>query len=85
MKLVGFAGLRGVIEFANFAGDEYHYLYECSYFEEQRRLFLSRDLSRRPNMAIYERVTNSKDISRLFKLGKFCKTIVSTFKKIHSN
>ena len=29
-------------------GDEYHYLFECSYFEEQRRMFLPRGLPRQP-------------------------------------
>ena len=50
-------------------GDEYHYLFECSYFEEQRRMFLPRGLPRQPNMAIFNEVMNSKDKFALFKLG----------------
>ena len=50
-------------------------------------MFLPRDLPRQPNTVIYAKVINSKDtcISVLFKLGKFCKEIQTTFKVIHSN
>ena len=69
----------------NRLGDEYHYLFECTYFEEQRRMYLPRDLPRHPNTVIFENVMNSNDLPVLFKLSKFCKDILSTFKVIHSS
>ena len=48
-------------------------------------MFLLRGLPRQPNTVIYEKVMNSKDIFVLFKLSKFCKEILATFKVIHSN
>ena len=69
----------------NTLGDEYHYIFVCVYFEKQRRMFLPRGLLHKPNTVIYEKVLNSKDISVLFKLSKFCKEILATFKVIHSN
>ncbi|MEW8548676.1 MAG: hypothetical protein AB2693_34680, partial [Candidatus Thiodiazotropha sp.] len=69
----------------NKLGDEYHYLLECIYFEEQRRMYLPRDLSMRPNTTIFESIMKSKELPALFKLGKFCKEILNTFKVIHSN
>ena len=35
--------------FLNKLGDEFHYLFECSYFEDQRRMYIPRVLSRHPN------------------------------------
>ena len=69
----------------NRLGDEYHYLFECSYFDEQRRLCLPRGLPRHPNTVIFGKVMNNKDIQVLFKLSKFCKDILARFKVIHSN
>ena len=61
------------------------YLFECSYFDEQRRLCLPRGLARHPNTVIFGKVMNNKDIQVLFKLSKFCNNILATFKVIHSN
>ena len=36
-------------------------------------MFLPRGLPRQPNTVIYAKVMNSKDISVLFKLSKFCR------------
>ena len=69
----------------NRLGDEYHYLFECSYFDEQRRLCLPRGLPRHPSTVIFGKVMNNKGIQVLFKLSKFCKDILATFKVIHSN
>ena len=63
----------------NRLGDEYHYLFECSYFDEQRRLCLPRGLPRHPNTVIFGKVMNNKDIQVLFKLSKCCKDILATF------
>ena len=63
--------------------DEYHYLFECTYFGEQRRMYLPRGLPRYPNTVIFENVMKNKDLPVLFKLSKFCKDIIATFKVIH--
>ena len=70
--------------FLNRFGDEFYYLFECSYFEDQRRMYLPRDLSRHPNTFSFKTLMNTKDLPALFKLGKFCKEILSTFKVIYS-
>ena len=62
----------------NRLGDDYHYLFECSYFDEQRRLCLPRGLSRNPSTVIFGKVMNNKDIQVSFKLSKFCKDILAT-------
>ena len=48
-------------------------------------MFLPRGLPRQHNTVIYAKVMNSKDRYVLFKLSKFCKEILATFKVIHSN
>ena len=40
---------------------------------------------RHPSTVIFSKVMNNKDIQVLFKLSKFCKDILATFKVIHSN
>ena len=45
----------------NKLGDEYHYLFECTYFEALRRVYHPRDLSRRPNTVFFLNVVNTKD------------------------
>ena len=42
-------------------------------------------LARHPSTVIFSKVMNNKDIQVLFKLSKFCKDILATFKVIHSN
>ena len=69
----------------NKLGDEYHYLFEYTYFEDQSKMCLPKDFSRRPNTVIFENVMITKDLHALlvFKLGEFCKAILSTFKVIY--
>ena len=70
--------------FLNKLGDEFHYLFECSYFEDQRRMYIPRVLSRHPNTFKFRIFMNNKALPLLFKLGKFCKEILSPFKVIYS-
>ena len=81
-------GLREMTEFVNLVflnrfGDEFHYLFERSYFQDQRRMYLPIHLSRHPNPVSIKTLMNTKDLPALFKLGKFCKDIISTFKVIY--
>ena len=70
--------------FFNKLGDEFHYLFECSYFEDQRRIYIPRVLSKHPNTFKFRTFMNSKELPLLFKLGKFCKEILGIFKVIYS-
>ena len=45
--------------FLNKLGDEFHYLFECSYFKDQRRKYLPRDLSRHPNTFKFRTLMNT--------------------------
>ena len=58
-------------------------MFECSYFEDQRRMYLPRDLSRHSNTVSFKTLLNTKDLPALFKLGKFCKDTLSTFEVIY--
>ena len=70
---------------SNRLGDEYHYLLECSYFVDQQKLYLPKDLLRRPSAVGFGEIMNTKDLPTLFKLSKLCKEILSTFKVIYKH
>ena len=57
--------------------------FQCSYFEDQRRMYLPRVLLRHPNTFKFKTFMNTKELPLLFKLGKFCKEIFNTFKVIY--
>ena len=65
-------------------GDEFHYLFACSYFVDQQKAYIPKDLLKRPNVVSFEKLMNTIDLQTLFKLGKFCKEILATFKVIYS-
>ena len=61
--------------FLNKTGDEFHYLLECSYFEDARRIYLPRNLLATPNVDTFRSII-SEDTQRRFKVAKFCKVIL---------
>ena len=63
---------------------EYHYVLECSYFDDLRSLYLPRDLFSRPNTVKFENPMCSSD-TRLFKVSKYCKVVLKTFQEIFRN
>ena len=69
--------------FHNKIGDEYHYLIECSYFSDARRVYLPRNLLARPNT--FRRLMCSGDTQELFKIAKYCKIVLKTFQEIFRN
>ena len=71
--------------FLNKTGDEFHYLLECSYFEDARRVHLPRNLLATSNVDTFRRIMCPEDTQRLFKVAKFCKVILKTFKEIFRN
>lgn len=66
-------------------GDEYHYALECSYFDDLRRMYLPRDLFSRPNTVKFESLMCSDDTHLLFKVAKYCKVVLKTFREIFRN
>ena len=49
------------------------YLLECSYFVDQQKTYLPKDLVRRPSAIGFGEIMNVKYLSTLFKLSKLCK------------
>ena len=70
------------LNFHNKIGDEYHYLLECSYFSDARRVYLPMNLIARPNTNTF---MCSSDTQELFKIAKYCKIVLKIFKEIFRN
>ena len=64
----------------NDIGDEYHYLFRCPYFEEERKLYLKPYFIRRPNMLKLGELLSSRNVNILLKLSKFIQAILKLFK-----
>ena len=47
-----------------------------------KKAYIPKELLKRPNVVRFEKLMNTKDLQTLFKLGKFCKEILVTFKVI---
>ena len=68
-------------------GDEYHYVLECTYFDDLREKYLPRDLFTAPNTVKLQKVMSSgeNDTELLFKIAKYCKVVLKTFREIFLN
>ena len=62
-------------------GDEYHYILECSKFENARNKYLKKHYFIRPNMFKLYNLYNSTDIAEIHNLANFVDIIIKTFKK----
>jgi len=61
--------------------DEYHAIFECPLFHEQRLKTIKKELHFRANADQYMEIfSNYKDIVALNKLAKFCKVIIKFYK-----
>ena len=60
-------------------GDEFHYLYNCTFFNEERSKFLPKNLIGIRNSLSFYEIMNSQDKYVLVGLAKFCKTVMSLF------
>ena len=58
-------------------GDEFHYLLECQYFNEEREHYLEEKYLRYPNVIKFNELMNSSSLPVLKKLCKFIQTICS--------
>ena len=56
-------------------GDEFHYLLECSYFNDERKNLLGEDYCIRPNIIKYKNLMNTKNVPVLRNLCHFIKII----------
>ena len=61
-------------------GDEFHYLFECTFFNNDRKKYIDSYYRTRPNTFKLEELMNIKDRLKLIKLAVFCKTILTTFR-----
>ncbi len=61
-------------------GDEFHFVFECTYFGETRKKHLSKYFCRRPNTFKLDKLFNISRIGPLTKLCKFLKEILNQFK-----
>ena len=64
----------------NKIGDEFHTLFECSFFSTQRQDMLPKYYYRYPNTFKMEKLLNSKNISKLLKLCKLIGAIIAKFR-----
>lgn len=64
---------------SNLIGDEYHYLFECSKFENERTRLLKPYFRKRPNTIKMYELFNSSDVKMLSYLAKFTKIIQDSF------
>ena len=55
-------------------GDEFHYLFECKYFEREKKQLLPN--IQKPNVLIYHDLLNDNDINNCIKIAKFCRIIL---------
>ena len=63
----------------NDLGDEFHYLFICSYFQNERKDLLKRYYYLRTNIIKYQELMNCKNKQVLLNLSKFMKLIMSKF------
>lgn len=60
-------------------GDEFHYLFECPYFKEDRIKYLRKYFYTRPNMHKYKELMQSKKLTILRNLSDFVRIIINKF------
>ena len=65
----------------NEIGDEFHYLFNCTFFSPQRARHLKRYYYTQPNMYKMTQLFESPDFNEMLNLAKFAHIIVSHFKK----
>ncbi|KAK6183392.1 hypothetical protein SNE40_010882 [Patella caerulea] len=67
----------------NTVGDEYHYLFDCTYFIKERENYIPRYYYTRPNTFKYNKLFNSSKRSIIVKLCMFLKIILNKFMSIN--
>ncbi|XP_071139805.1 uncharacterized protein [Mytilus edulis] len=58
-------------------GDEFHYLFKCTFFSNERKRLLPCNVYKKPNAIKYCELFCSDDYNLIVKLAKFCKIVLS--------
>ena len=64
---------------ANELGDEFHYLFKCTFFKNVRAKFLPLNICKNPNVLKFKELMNTSDLFTLTGIAKFCKSVIKTF------
>ena len=63
----------------NLLGDEYHYILECTYFTEKRKLYLPKYYLKHVNVFKFQKLMSTKNTKQLVQLGRFVSDILKKF------
>ena len=55
----------------NDLGDEFHYLFRCSFFDADRKKFIDKYYYQYPNTVKFQKLMCSTDTSTIIRLAKF--------------
>lgn len=64
----------------NYIGDEYHYVFECCFFDFDRKIFLPYIKKRNANCITFSNLFNETNLGKLRRLCKFLQIVLDTFK-----
>ena len=64
-------------------GDEYHYMFVCSFFKCDRKKHIAPYLYKKPNTLKFSELMNVEDVTIMTQTAIFCKKIVSYFDRLH--
>ena len=68
----------------NEVGDEYHYLFVCPFFDDERKIYLSAVPSN-PDVFFIRDLFNPEDVKQLINLSKFVRLIMTIFEHSEDN
>ncbi|CAG2188170.1 unnamed protein product [Mytilus edulis] len=61
---------------ANELGDDFHYLFKCTFFNNVRAKFLPLNICNNPNVLKFKELMNTSDLFTLTGIAKFCKSVI---------
>ena len=67
---------------SNNLGDEFHYLYRCTFVDEERRTIAPFIRKRSANCFVFSKLFNEENHSILKKTCMFLETILTTFRSL---
>jgi hypothetical protein len=76
-RYVGIIRENRLCNTCNTLGDEYHYVFCCTTFAQERKQFLTKYYYNRPNTLKFDALFNTLDVNKLIKLAKFTKSIMN--------
>ena len=69
----------------NGVGDEFHYVLECNFLNEQRRQYINAYYIRNPNTVKFHSLMNDSSRKNIFRLWQFIELILKTDKEHTGN